>query len=116
MLDQTMPRAVLLVQGGDKDGESIPLADGSFVIGRSALNDIEVDAPGISRQHAVITGGSAGYTVADLDSRNGTFVNGERIGQEPRQLRTWDRIELGGMETHWVFMMSDETIDVPRPK
>ena len=116
MLDQSMPRAALLVQGGDKDGESIPLGDGSIVIGRSALNDIEVDAPGISRQHAVITGTSSGYTIADLDSRNGTFVNGERIGQEARRLRTWDRIELGGMETHWVFMMSDETIDIRRPE
>ena len=78
--------------------------------------DIAIDAPGISPQHAVITGGPSGYTIADLESRNGTFVNGERIGQEARQQRIWDRIELGGMETHWVFMMSDETIDVRRPE
>ena len=109
-----IPRAALLVQGGPDDGNSIPLAEGSTVIGRSKLNDITVDEPGISRQHAVINGGSKGFTIADLGSRNGTFVNGERIGQEPRELLLYDRIELGGMDTHWVFMLSEETIDFPR--
>ena len=109
------PRAVLLVQGGPGEGSTIPLPEGTSVIGRTSLNDITVDEPGISRQHTAIRGDESGFWISDLGSRNGTFVNGNRVGQEPQRLRNWDRIELGGMTTHWIFMESQDTIDVPRP-
>ena len=51
-------------------------------IGRTAGNDIPLDHHGISREHAVITHDSDGYYIADLSSRNGTFVNGRPIGNK----------------------------------
>ena len=57
-----------------------------------------------------------GFWIADLGSRNGTFVNSKRIGVDPRRLQDFDRIELGGTATrvHWIFMESQATISVPR--
>ena len=109
--------AMLLVRGGPDEGSSISLSSGMVMIGRGPLNDIVLEEAGVSRQHAGIRGDSEGFWIADLGSRNGTFVNGDRVGAEPRQLRNFDRIELGGTNTpvHWVFMESQATIDMPRP-
>ena len=112
---QSLPRGGLLVQGGLDEGKMISLFDGITSIGRSPLSDVVVDEPSVSRQHAAIQIETDGSWISDLDSHNGTFVNGARIGQTRQRLSNWDRIQLGGMETHWVFMESQETIDVPKP-
>tara|TARA_B100000809_G_C15052472_1_gene499443 strand:- start:814 stop:1122 length:309 start_codon:yes stop_codon:yes gene_type:complete len=87
------------------------------MMGRAALNDVVLEEPGVSRQHAGIRGDAEGYWNADLGSRNGTYVNSEKLGADPRRFRNFDRIELGGTDTtlHWIFMESQSTIDVPRP-
>ena len=86
-------------------------------MGRAALNDVVLEEPGVSRQHAGIRGDAEGYWIADLGSRNGTYVNSERLGADPRRLRNFDRIDLGGTDTtvHWIFMESQSTIDVAMP-
>ena len=63
----------------------------------------------------MLMGDRRGYWIADLGSRNGTFVNGVQVGQDGQRLNNWDRVELGGMETHWVFMESQDTVEVQRP-
>ena len=115
--NRMISEAVLLVRGGPSEGQTIPIGKGMVILGRSALNDLVLDEPGVSRQHAGIRGDAEGFWIADLGSRNGTFVNGERIGEEPRRLRNMDRIELGGTDarSHWVFMQSQATIEMPRP-
>ena len=82
-----------MVKGGPGDGNTIMLSLGITVIGRTQPNDIVVDDPGVSRQHASIRGDACGYSITDLSSRNGTFVNDERLSAEPRQLRNWDKID-----------------------
>jgi pSer/pThr/pTyr-binding forkhead associated (FHA) protein len=109
------PQAMLLVRGGPEEGTTVQLREGMMIMGRSAVSDMVVDSPGVSRQHAAIRGDRDGYWLMDLGSRNGTFVNGDQIGQEPVRLSNWDRVELGGMETHWVFMESQDTVEVQRP-
>ena len=108
------PQAMLLQRGGPTEGETVQLSVGTTIIGRSAVNDMVVDEPGVSRQHAAIRGDRDGYWLMDLGSRNGTFINGTQIGAEPIRLNNWDRVELGGMQTHWVFMESQDTVEVPR--
>jgi pSer/pThr/pTyr-binding forkhead associated (FHA) protein len=110
----TSPQAALLVKGGPDDGNTIMLSLGTTVIGRTPPNDIVVDDPGVSRQHASIQGDAEGYSITDLDSLNGTFVNDQRLGKEPYRLRNWDRIQLGGLDTHWVFMETEGTIAIPK--
>ncbi len=55
------------------------LKQGDLTIGRSSHNDIAFALDTISRTHARLTVGVRGVIVTDLESRNGTFVNGKRI-------------------------------------
>ena len=64
------------------------------VVGRSQSADIRLADVGISRKHIAITPGEDGELwVEDLDSRNGTYCNGKRIGKLP--LDDGDKIQLG---------------------
>ena len=77
-----------------------------FLIGRDAPADLVIPLPLISRTHARITRDEGGYAIADLDSRNGTFVNGAPIAASPRRLRDGDEIVIGGVAT---FRFHDPT-------
>ena len=111
-----MAEAILMVRGGPDDGSSITLSE-KVTIGRVATNDIVVDEEGVSRRHALIRGGPDGYWISDMGSRNGTFVNRKRLGVEPRQLRNFDRIEIGGAKAtvRWDFLESQSTTTLPSP-
>jgi hypothetical protein len=64
-------------------------------IGRTRHNDIQIDAPSVSRKHAQIALTESGYMVRDLGSENGTFVNGERVAEQP--LTDGDLLHFGGV-------------------
>jgi pSer/pThr/pTyr-binding forkhead associated (FHA) protein len=74
-------------------------------MGKGPRNDIVIADPAVSSAHALIISNGEGYTVKDLSSRNGTFVNGERIS-EPRLLRHGDVIGLGLSKL--TFRLSDQ--------
>ena len=71
-------------------------AGASRIIGRSPRADFVVDSPLLSRLHCRLSATDAGLTVEDLQSTNGTYVNGERVRQAP--LRDGDRLRLGRYE------------------
>ena len=79
----------------------IPLAGDRLTIGRDQSNDIVLqDDLGVSRRHAVLERLAAGWSVSDLESTNGTVVNGEPLNQ-PRPLYSGDQIAVG--ETRLVY-------------
>jgi len=81
--------------------ELLPLESGQLSIGRDEDNDVSIPDDGrASRQHALIEKLPAGWSVRDLGSTNGTFVNGERIVRD-RALRSGDEIKVG--DTRLVF-------------
>jgi len=63
-------------------------------IGRSSFNDIVLGDKSLSRRHARILRDGEGLAVEDLDSRNGTFFNGERL-TSVKSLAEGDRITIG---------------------
>jgi pSer/pThr/pTyr-binding forkhead associated (FHA) protein len=65
-------------------------------IGRAAQADFVVDATLASRVHCQLTAGAAGLEVVDLDSTNGTYVNGRRVTRAP--LNAGDRLGVGEIE------------------
>jgi pSer/pThr/pTyr-binding forkhead associated (FHA) protein len=65
-------------------------------VGRAPRADFIVDAPLVSRLHCRITAGAADLEVIDLESTNGTYVNGERVDRAP--LRAGDRLGVGRVE------------------
>ncbi len=74
---------VLRVISGLNPGQEFPLEGDSAILGRHPSCDIVLEEGAVSRQHARVFRESGAYYVEDLGSRNGTFVNGERIyGQQ----------------------------------
>ena len=68
--------------------------EGRMVLGREqGRADIVLNHPHVSRIHAVIVAQGSRVTVADLNSANGTFVNGERLQQQV-ELQPHDRIDV----------------------
>ena len=59
--------------------ETHELAEGNYVIGRGASCRVRFDAPEVSDRHAILTVRSGRVTLEDLNSANGTFVNGEQV-------------------------------------
>ena len=65
-------------------------------IGRSPGAEFIVDAALVSRLHCQLTAGASALRVTDLDSTNGTFVNGERVSEAT--LAEGDRLGVGRVE------------------
>jgi pSer/pThr/pTyr-binding forkhead associated (FHA) protein len=65
-------------------------------VGRATRADFIVDAPLVSRLHCRLTAGAAELEVVDLESTNGTFVNGERVSRA--LLKRGDRLGVGRVE------------------
>ncbi len=90
-----LPDAMLVLEENGEVTE-YPLSLLSY-IGRSEGNQVQLARAGVSRRHAMITIGAEGrYSIEDLQSQNGTFVNGERITQAT--LADGDRIAVGDVE------------------
>jgi DNA-binding response OmpR family regulator len=67
-----------------------------YLIGSEPPADLVVPLSRVERQHARIIRDGRNYVIRDLDSRNGTFINGKPIGSESQPLKDGDQIGLGG--------------------
>jgi hypothetical protein len=79
-----------------ENGAVFALIDDEQTIGRIAGNSILLEDGSISSRHAVITRSDGFFSIEDIGSRNGTFVNGEAV-KEKRRLADNDTIRLGKM-------------------
>ena len=83
--------------GSTADRVTFRLPDGSVkTIGRSTGSEFMLDAALVSRLHCQLSASGDALQVKDLDSTNGTFVNGKRITSA--QLRSGDRLGVGRVE------------------
>lgn len=64
---------------GESQAIQIPEDKERITIGRNKSNDIQLDEPQVSRNHAVLVKTDKGWVIEDIGSANGTFVNGVRI-------------------------------------
>lgn len=60
-------------------GREFPLREGINILGRDPTADVQIDDVTVSRKHATIEIRPDGVTIADLDSKNGTFVDGVQL-------------------------------------
>ena len=88
--------------------KTFTLLDRATRIGRTAGHEIVLDHHGISREHAVITQDTGKYFVTDLDSRNGTYVNGRAI-KEKTELEDGDLLRFCDLEL--VFIEHDHPLE-----
>ncbi|MGJ3241080.1 MAG: FHA domain-containing protein [Anaerolineae bacterium] len=69
----------LIVRRGPRPNEVYELVDEVINLGRDITNDIVINDREVSRHHLRFTRGGGGFTLEDLGSTNGTFVNGKRV-------------------------------------
>ncbi len=84
----------LIVRRGPQPNQSYDLNKDIVTLGRDITNDIVINDPEVSRHHMRLTRGAGGFTVEDLGSTNGTFINGQRL-TGARPLRPGDMVGLG---------------------
>ncbi len=90
-LDDTL--ASLVVRTGPQAGECFVLRDVLTRLGRHPASEISLDDITVSRRHAEIIREGSRYTVRDVGSLNGTYVNQERI--EEAVLNHGDELQIG---------------------
>src|SRR5215207_8089237 len=83
----------LIVRAGPDAGRTIPLQAAVMTVGRDPAVDITLDDAKLSRHHARLEPRPEGVVLVDLQSTNGTFVNGQRALQ-PTLLRVGDELVL----------------------
>jgi pSer/pThr/pTyr-binding forkhead associated (FHA) protein len=85
----------LEILNGGFEGMSYALSDQEIVIGRNPTTDITLLDEGISREHALVLydEDGPGYVIEDLQSTNGTKVNGKRV--RSASLADGDQIQIG---------------------
>lgn len=89
-----MPR--LVAQSQEFSGQSFDLTGPEITVGRLDDNKIQLEHASVSGHHAVLVLDSLDYIVKDLDSTNGSRINGEKITQQ--KLRRNDILRFGNIE------------------
>lgn len=87
-------RACLTVLTGSRSGHMVTMREDRVIIGRAPQAELRLEDDGISRHHADITSATGRAWIEDLGSRNGTFVNGDRISDKV-ELKDGDKIQVG---------------------
>jgi hypothetical protein len=107
----------LVVNPGTPQAREIQLKAGTNSLGRSDVNDFQINDPSVSGSHCQILVGESSVVLRDSGSSNGTFVGGTRI--QERNLEHGQAIRLGGVEM--IFHSESNTTAVavesapPRP-
>ena len=109
-------RPVLLVSEGELIGQRWTLANAETLIGRGTDADIVLPERQVSRYHLKIHFRDGRYVLEDLDSKNGTFLNGQQVkGSVP--LQDGDEIQIA-LCVRLLFVGTDATLplsfDIPR--
>ncbi|MFW6135996.1 MAG: FHA domain-containing protein [Chloroflexota bacterium] len=102
-------RPILVAYEGELEGERWVLDQEQATIGRAPDCDIVLPKRQVSRRHAVIERVDDGYALRDLGSKNGTYVNGRQIGEEPYRLKDGDEIQIA-LYVKLGFVGADATV------
>lgn len=85
----------------DDDGTTVPLRSNTL-IGRSRRSDLSIDDGEVSAQHARVRWSDGAWLLEDLGSRNGTYVDGDRLHPPERvRLQPGMKLAFGHVATRW---------------
>jgi hypothetical protein len=100
------PPAAVLVEldaEGEMTGVGYLVLGPEMLIGRGASCAVQIDNSDVSREHARIVASAGAHILTDLQSKNGTAVNGKRIGEHA--LQHGDLVRVGGLM--WRYLEDD---------
>src|ERR1041384_7592571 len=103
------PRLVAIT--GPLKGTTVSLADRETIIGRDPTNAVAINDPLVSRRHCSIRNRAGAMQVEDLESLNGTFVNG--VPTRQKALEHGDRIKIG--ESQFIFLVREDSATATVP-
>jgi len=92
--------AKLIISINGLNVQEYELGQERVAIGRNPINDIVLNEPVVSGEHAALQFGAKGATITDLGSTNGTLLNGERVKKSPLQHN--DVIAIGNHTLRYV--------------
>ena len=98
----------LIAISGSLKGTIFSLAQEEISIGRDLSNSVSLNDASVSRRHCLIkkNGSTDGFQVTDLESYNGTFVNGVQVAEQA--LTHGDQIALGDLR--FIFLTHDDAV------
>lgn len=96
-VNQGFPILLIVKSGGKTVKEINAKVDGSLIVGRSEMCDLYIDDPHMSKQHFAIEFTGNMLMIMDLESRNGTYLNGVRLNGK-RKLEQNDQIRAGSLD------------------
>ena len=102
---------LLLESGGERREIRI---SGPVTIGRSPSATFPIDDKTLSREHTRVSGSAGRYVVQDLESKNGTFLNGKLITR-PEPLKHGDRVRVGPATFMILWDPEDSAAEQPAP-
>jgi pSer/pThr/pTyr-binding forkhead associated (FHA) protein len=111
VLHEPPPALVLFASAGPIVGARWELRDAVTTLGRDPERQLCLPHESVSRLHAQVVRQRTGFFVSDLHSRNGTLLNGQRLG-EPRMLHVGDILRLGEVELRCEAL---DTVSAPAP-
>jgi hypothetical protein len=97
---------LLVVRHGPESGSSYRLEKPVTAVGRHPDSDIFLDDITVSRRHVQLQRDEDGYTLRDVGSLNGTYVNRERVDQA--RLRHGDEVQIGRYRLSFVLGSAEE--------
>ena len=101
---------VLIAQSGPQAGQRWNIGEKALIIGRGAECDVVVPDRQVSREHARVQRTESAIWIEDLDSKNGTHINGQRLAPgDPRRLQDGDVIQVA-LAIQLVFVGSEATV------
>jgi len=100
------PMVLVVVEGTDR--RNIVLDHFPFTVGRRTDRDLVLTDPRVSREHAILMRENDGIYLEDQNSRQGTFVNGERATRQ--KLKRNDRLEFGVQGGSFVLFNPDRSV------
>jgi pSer/pThr/pTyr-binding forkhead associated (FHA) protein len=104
----------LVVLAGAKEGLEIPLKKDKFLIGRAKECSVRASSEAISRRHCAILRAKGRLFVRDLGSRNGTYVNDNRI-TGPVRLKPGDELRVGPLKFRLASVGAPEPAKASEP-
>lgn len=104
------PRPVIVVKSGVPVPMTVPVVGSTTVLGKHPDCDVVLANPFVSRRHARIDLVEGAATIRDLSSKNGTYVNGSRIGTGPSELLDGAVIEFGKNQVTAEFQLTPRTL------